>query len=166
MKQDFPRFDVTHRGEPAGILSGKVSAVRMGAETWVGDGHLGYLFDGESLTRGRWHEAEGDWGFMPTDGPPASAQLKLEQYVILDSYWGQLAEIVLDREHSWSPAVWSDSVDHDHCALCWSTIDSGNPRHRDNGRGSIVCPDCHDRYVEQGSLDFIQPHLARQERND
>jgi hypothetical protein len=101
---------VTHRDEPAGILSGKVSAVRVGAETWVGEGHLGYLFDGASLTRGRWQEGEGGWRFMPTDGPPASVRLRLDGYIILDSYWGQLAEIMLDQGAIACPTCYEHSV--------------------------------------------------------
>ncbi len=165
MQRDFPRFHVTRREERAVCLVGTVSALRVGAETWVGDGHLGYLFDGESLVRGRWGGTESSWRFVPTGGRAESALPNLEQYVILDSYWGQLAEIVLDREHRWTGAVWPDPVDHGHCALCWSTIDARNPPHHDNRKGSIVCPRCHDRYMEQGSLDFIRPRPAREDHD-
>ncbi len=158
MKHQLPGFDVSHRGKREGLLVGRVSAQTVGEETWVGDRHLGYLLDGEALTPGRWQRVGGDWGFMPAAGHADSSRPDVAKYSVLDSYWGQLAGIVLDRTDRWTPATWSDPVDHDHCALCWTTIDAGNPQHWRNAAGRVVCPGCHERYVEAGSLDLIEPH--------
>jgi hypothetical protein len=154
---EAPRFFVRRRQEATGILTGFVSTVRVSAETWVGDRHLGYLLVDGSLMAGRWRRAGEEWAFAPHDPRGEHTRMVGTTVVVLDSYWGHRANLVLDPAARWVKAEWSDPGDHDHCALCWAKVDADRPQHASNGKGDVVCPECHERYVLPGDLGFIRP---------
>lgn len=160
MTFEAPRFSVRRREERTGILTGSVSTVRVSAETWVGDGHLGYLLVDGFLIAGRWRRTGEEWAFAPHDPQEEHARMVGATVAVLDSYWGQRATLVLDPGARWVTAAWSDPEDHDHCALCWTKVDADRPHHASNGRGDVVCRECHERYVLPGDLGFVTPRGA------
>jgi len=57
---------------------------------------------GGKLVRGRWHHGGGDlWKFEPDDRNQLNAIQATPEWEILDGYWGERAEIVLDATRRW-----------------------------------------------------------------
>ena len=109
-----------------------------------------------------------------------------QTYSIFDGYWGERAELVLDGTRNWqrrsfepSTGIWnpvsgvlkkatqrtedpkeslkSGAWDHEHCAICWTTI-SRAERELHEGyvdqNGVWVCVSCFETYVAPKSLAF------------
>jgi hypothetical protein len=49
------------------------------------------------------------------------------------------------------PGAW----DHEHCAICWATIDAEAPEGCVSDQ-TCVCPRCYHAYVLPRSIDFIR----------
>ena len=160
----FPTFRVMDvvREKSRVSLQGDVSSIRVGRETWVGDQYLGYLKHGAFLAPGRWEDRSGVWSFV-FDRPDDLAELEgTSEFEVLDGYWGERAELVLDRSTTWNHEKWVDTADHDHCVICWATI--ATFEHDDYFAGSSgdrVCVPCYRNYVSQRALGFI-PSAAQQ----
>jgi hypothetical protein len=92
----FPRFSVS--SVLGNELVGEVTSTTFGNETWVADGHLGCLKSGEQFVFGRWHLKDQSWAFQTDDG----AEHKQDQWEIIGLYWGEIAELVLNRNKKWS----------------------------------------------------------------
>ena len=93
--------------------------------------------------------------FIPVETADISHFEVGRSYPYLDCYWGERAELVLDRQRSWQrthckpsdarrfkreDAIWMTPAssagaeegeivkggwDHEHCAICWETLGSG-----------------------------------------
>lgn len=156
----FPRFTVkeSRASEPGEVL-GSVSTIRHGRETWVGDGWIGYLMCGAALIPGRWRYRPRlwarRWAFVPASIDHVDAIRSRHQWSILDGYWGERAELVLDEDREWHRAKFepTDAIafreggglvmkqktgpdseggqvieggwDHEHCAICTGKLGTG-----------------------------------------
>jgi hypothetical protein len=152
----FPEFTVaTPTSERTGGVIGTVSRIEHGAETWVGDNWVGYLFSGTTLIPGRWHDRAGSWEFRPDRADEVDHVQGHHTWAVLDGYWGMRAELVIDRNRRWRRLMFEsrDAVeqstpggrilrpsgkaealgenvlkggwDHEHCAICWDKIGHG-----------------------------------------
>jgi len=98
----FPAFQVRERsvGSKAGVR-GTVTRTTQGRENWVGDGWIGCLKAGTKLVFGRWHRRDELWEFAPDDSDEVDAVVAQREWEVLDGYWGERAEIVLDQDRRW-----------------------------------------------------------------
>ena len=180
----LPQFQVRESGttEPGAVV-GSVTAMGYGRETWVGAGWIGYLkSEDDHLIRGRWRQRGELWAFEPDEERDVQAIRAQQHWVILDGYWGERAELVLDRNRQWRKVRFepTDAIklegrttqgtqpelsdreivesgwDHEHCAICWETIGTG-----EHATGYLsppetwVCHTCYGEFVERRSLGFI-----------
>lgn len=153
----FPRFHIVRR-ESAEIL-GTVTALTFGNETWVGDGFIGCLMADQKFIFGRWHKggyARRDfWIFIPDNPGFIETLPPVTDWVILDGYWGERAELVLDTTRKWQRSL-DENSDHDHCAICLETLGQGGQA---NGYVSEdatwICCGCYESFVQPRSLEFI-----------
>lgn len=79
---------------------------------------------------------------------------------VLDGYWGDRADLVLDTSLIWNRHQWTDAADHDHCAICWATISTQEKSEHfaaryPEGRRDRVCAPCYHNYVSKRALGFI-----------
>jgi len=159
MELVFPRFHSSRREPETGLLVGRVSALQVFRETWIGDRYIGYLLHGGHLLGGRWHRVDGAWGFLPRERTSV-VPLPPSEFEVLGSYWGERADLVLGTlPDQWSEETWSDPKEHGHCGICWETINSsGEQRYRRNAvSNDVCCIGCYESYVVPRSLGFIQP---------
>jgi hypothetical protein len=157
----LPRFHVQEiaRQGASVILRGTVSSTGVGQETWIGDRYLGYLKRGDFLAPGRWHAAPGGWDFTLEREEDLGEINGARDMEVLDGYWGERAELVLDTGIVWKADRWTTPGDHDHCAICWATIaDRDNADHFVATTGARVCCACHRDHVGRRGLGFIHPY--------
>jgi hypothetical protein len=119
----FPRFHIIRRD--AGEILGSVTSTTFGTETWVRDECLGCLMAEETFIFGRWHKGgyarRNFWAFVPDNPDVTETLLPNTEWAVLDGYWGERAELVLDTTRKWQKSLYDDS-DHDHCAICCETV--------------------------------------------
>jgi hypothetical protein len=165
----FPRFRIS-RIETTGAV-GSVTATHYGQQRWVEDQVHSFLLSDRRVIFGRWYAKQGCWIFSPEVATAIHALAPGSEWDILDCYWGERAEIVLDQHRGWtrtrfvpSEAQRFDSQgqsagegiwDHEHCALCWKTIDDHSPEAYVDDQDEWLCTDCYVRFVLPRSLDFI-----------
>jgi hypothetical protein len=150
----FPRF-VVSRIEGS-IAFGTVTGTLHGSETWIADGWLGHLKSDSRFVYGRWHKLDEWWGFAPQDSSDVERLRRQSEWEVLDLYWGERAELVLDSSRRWVERQFDD-LDHDHCAICTKTIGAGGQplgfvSEEDD---TWVCRECFDNFVRRRSLQFI-----------
>ena len=152
----FPAFHLQRSSVlEATAVVGSVTRTTHGRENWVGDGWFGFLKAGDQLIPGRWHRREDSWAFAPDNVGDLDAIRARPEWEVLDGYWGERAEIVLDQARQWHKAAFqptnairfegpagtwvreasdSDTTggeiikagwDHEHCAICWETLGPG-----------------------------------------
>jgi hypothetical protein len=153
----FPRFHIIRRD--AGEILGSVTSTTFGTETWVRDECLGCLMAEERFIFGRWHKGgyarRNFWAFVPDDPAVIERLLPDTEWAILDGYWGERAELVLDTTRKWQRSLYDDS-DHDHCAICWQTLgQGGQPDGYVSEDATWICCRCYESFVAPRSLDFI-----------
>ena len=149
----FPRIHIVRR-DAAEIL-GSVTALTFGNETWVGDGFIGCLMAGKKFIFGCWHLRGDFWAFAPDDLTVIETLLPDTEWAILDGYWGERAELVLDTTREWQKSLYDDS-DHDHCAICWETLgQGGQPDGHASEDATWICCRCYESFVQRRSLEFI-----------
>ncbi len=153
----FPRFHTIRRD--AGEILGSVTSTTFGAETWVGDECLGCLMTEGRFIFGRWHKRgyvrRDFWAFVPDDPAVIERLLPSTEWTILDGYWGERAELVLDTTRKWQKSLHDDS-DHDHCAICCEMVgQGGQPDGYVSEDASWICCRCYESFVQPRSLDFI-----------
>jgi hypothetical protein len=149
----FPRFHIIRLGRNE--VLGSVTATTYGRETWVEDGFIGCLMGGSTFVFGRWNNRGDSWAFIPD----ASGLLEIlspdTEWMVLDGYWGERAELVLDASRQWQNATCEGS-DHDHCAICWETLgQGGQPNGYVSKDATWICSRCYHSYVQPQSLEFI-----------
>jgi hypothetical protein len=155
----FPTFHLSEQRMVDGkvALLGSVSSTEAAGNTWVADRYLGYLKHGDLMFYGRWHYADDIWKFVFDKSQDISALADVEVFEILDGYWGERAELVLNRAVSWRPDRWTKTDDHDHCGICWATIAvAQNENHFLATTRQRVCAPCYQAYVRLRALDFIE----------
>ena len=158
MSVSFPTFRIITSAAPASAprLVGAVSSTRCGRETWIGDGYLGYLKYESLLVPGRWHLRGEHWEFVPGRPEHLTPLRQVAEFEVLDGYWGERAELVLDHALAWAHDEWSIEEDHDHCSICWAAISMATNRdHFVSGSRKRVCKPCHREYVITRSLGFV-----------
>jgi len=99
-------------------------------------------------------------------------------YPLLDGYWGDLAELVLNVALVWQKVKFEprdssihhpdgttetsqDGWDHEHCRICSqniSMLEADNKYGYVNQNDDWLCESCYQKYVLRKSLDFINPH--------
>ena len=150
----FPTFNVIERRTDE--LVGSVSSTKLGGETWVADRYLGFLKHGDSLFPGRWHCAGENWRFALDKSQVNEALPVSEEFQILDGYWGERVELVLNRRIIWRADHWTLPDNHDHCAICSATIAvAENQNHFVATTRERVCRSCYEAYVSERALNFI-----------
>jgi len=151
----FPRFHIIRRD--AGEVLGSLTATTYGSEAWVGDGHIGYLMADDKFIFGRWHKRGDSWAFIPDDSRVIEILHPDADWVVLDGYWGERAELVFDANRKWQKALYQES-DHNHCAICWQTLgQGGQPQGYVSKDTTWICCGCYESFVAPRSLDFIPP---------
>ena len=149
--------DIARRGSSV-TLRGTVSSTGVGLETWIGDRYLGYLKRGDFLAPGRWHAAQGCWDFALERHEHLGEINGAQNMEVLDGYWGERVELVLNTGITWTAERWTKAADHDHCAICWATIAAvENADHFVATTGERVCAECHHNHVGRRELGFIYP---------
>jgi hypothetical protein len=148
----LPHFHVTDEQPTRDAVVGSISTVSPGSKTWVGEGWIGYLMSPSMLIPGRWHRHHELWAFTPERPGDIASIRGQHEWSVLDGYWGERAELVLDRDRKWRRTRFepTDAVrtsepggavlmrssgagtdegelvksgwDHEHCALCWEKI--------------------------------------------
>lgn len=149
----FPEFAVrkVELREPPRVL-GTVTTLVHGRETWLGHNWIGYLFSDTTFVRGRWLNCGDLWCFVPDRGEDVERIEGQRVWAILDGYWGERAELVVDPKRQWRRArfkprdavefsgptgTWTRQAseaersggnvvkggwDHEHCAICSTKI--------------------------------------------
>jgi hypothetical protein len=77
---------------------GQRKAERTGS---IGDGWIGCLKTGAKLVFGRWHRRDDLWEFAPEESGEVDAVVTQREWEVLDGYWGERAQIVLDENRRW-----------------------------------------------------------------
>ncbi len=162
----FPQFKLS-RSTAEGI-EGHVSRTTQGSETWIGDGHIGYLRTESTLIEGRWKLRGECWIFAPKNDADRAKIASRSSWEILDGYWGERAELVLNEKLKWEkiPFEPRDAVrgsevikggwDHEHCAVCWEKIGAyGQASGFVSASNIWICEQCHGKYVSVRSLSFV-----------
>ena len=148
----WPTFTVTEL-LPDGSPAGTVDFLTIGESTWVGDRARGYLKLADSLISGRWHTHDRGWRFVADDPVTFSAG---NTFPVIDCYWGERVLIATDRTLEWSPAVWTDANDHDHCSICWATISTlVESNYYKSQTIDSVCEFCYGKHVSQRDISFV-----------
>jgi|SRR5579864_3993539 len=153
----FPLFHIV--GRNADEVFGSVTATTYGSETWVGDGQIGYLMADDKFVSGRWHGGGDSWAFIPSDSGVMEILRPATDWVVLDGYWGERAELVFDANRKWQKAL-NEESDHNHCAICWQTLgQGGQPDGYRSEDATWICSRCYEFFVQSRSLNFIpQPN--------
>lgn len=157
----FPTFKINEviKTEKGLKLTGSISSDSFNGHKWVDEKWTGSLRINDSLVFGRWHKQNSGWKFVvdPED------LLKIDFFVgqevgLIDGYWGERVELVVDKSIKWKEATYSatDRNDHDHCLFCWATISETENRQYMLANDRVaVCLSCFETYVKNGSFDFI-----------
>lgn len=102
MASIFPVFCVEQRriGEASAVV-GAVTRTTHGGESWVKDGGFGFLKIGAKLVAGGWRDHGERWEFAPEDAGCVASILAHHECEVLDGYWGERAELVMDETLRW-----------------------------------------------------------------
>ena len=152
---ELPRFRVRKIERDPVRLIGELSSTRYGSESWVEAGWLGDLRVGNRFVTGRWSQTEAEWVFSPERASALDTIGAAREFPVFEGYWGERAELVLDESLAWSSAKWGETADHDHCRICWASINSEeNTVHYAASPNLRVCAACYSSYVQPRSVDF------------
>lgn len=158
----YPKFKIQKIKEEDGsiIVSGTLDRTSQGKEKWIDDGWVGSLMKESTVAFGRWFKKADDiWEFRFDEEEKNKLELKPNELIeVLDGYWGERAEITLDKSIQWKESEFKTegNWDHEHCAICWEKIAEyenqtfylGNNRHP-------VCVSCYKRHIQVHDLSFI-----------
>jgi hypothetical protein len=152
----YQRFRVTEieQGDEVFLLGSATATVHCG-ETWIGDGWPGFLLRGGEVVPGGWRVRGEMWSFVLESQGALDRFRREPEWDVLDGYWGERAEILLDGSRQWRKARFesSDAVefprknarwrsraipdknaegelikagwDHEHCAIRGEKIGAG-----------------------------------------
>jgi len=167
------------------VISAARGRGRFTPSRWIASDRDGCLvLPSERVLWGRFRDVEPETrrcSFELRDELPAEPLEVGHAYPYLDGYWGERAELVLDRARAWRreafvarPAtrvgnairrstsaddprsVLVDGWDHEHCAICGEKIGTGGVAEgfRSSHEETWLCEACHSHVVAR-SLDFI-----------
>ena len=153
---EYPRFRVLAiREENEVALLGSLTTTTYGSETWISDGWVGDLLRDEVIIPGRWRAHGHQWAFTLEKREDLDSLRSKGEWDVLNGYWGERAEIVLDTSRQWRKMRFevSDAIefrnekgrwwvrsdanesgegklieggwDHEHCAIQWEKIGEG-----------------------------------------
>lgn len=157
----FPTFKISEviKAEKGIELTGNISSDSFNGHKWVDDKWAGSLRVNNSIVFGRWHKQNSDWKFVVDAEDSPKANFSLGQKVeLIDGYWGERVELVIDKSIKWKEAAFSatDRNSHDHCLICWATISEiENKLYMFANERIPVCLNCFESYIKQGNFDFI-----------
>lgn len=158
----FPTFKINQivKTEKSLELTGSISSDSFNGHKWVDDKWTGSLKVNESIVFGRWHKQNSVWKFAVDSEDTSKVDFSIGQEVeLIDGYWGERVELVIDKSINWKEAAFSatDRIDHDHCLICWATISEiENRQYTLANERTAVCLNCFETYVTKGSFDFIE----------
>jgi hypothetical protein len=184
---EYPKFRVLEIEEGDEVtLLGSLTTTEYGSKTWISDGWFGFLLRDSEVSPGTWRAHDQQWVFVLESRQALDLFKKsAAQWDVLDGYWGERAEIVLDTTRQWHKMLFqtSDAVefrgeksrtrvraeaakaeegklikggwDHEHCAIQWETIDEDQPEAYFSEPDTWVCEECFNRFVRPRSLRFI-----------
>lgn len=174
-KEELPVFIVSSIQPESPQLMGEVSRW-----DWVGEGHFAYLYlDDDQIVEGKFRNVNESsnlaaFAFSQPDSVPKITSGASIPF--FDGYWGERAQIVLDRSLEWHETTFkpSDAIksypggrkevipggwDHEHCAICWAKISqSENPIFKKSNQDDYVCLDCYANHITPRNIDFIGDH--------
>jgi len=154
---ELPRFRVRKIEHNPLRLIGELSSTQYESQTWVQARWIGDLRVGNRFVTGRWSEAGSSWAFAPEDPSALDTIGNVRDFEVFEGYWGERAELVLNETLSWRESTWTDPNDHDHCRICWATINSEeNACHFAASPALRVCSACHSSYVQPCNIDFSE----------
>lgn len=167
----FPEFRSASEQDSEDAVLGTVSATNYGDQVWIDDRHWGFLLADTVIIYGRWR-ARGDlWAFAPEKPSHVALILSRPQWQVLEGYWGERAEVVLDETRKWqrkrfgSVEAAPGYEDHEHCAIDWEVLGpDGQAEGYFNAPYTWVCEHCYSEYVLPRSLAFIPPPSTRTSR--
>ncbi len=188
MMAEFPKFLIMEiREEDEAAILGSLTTTEYGDQTWIKDGWAGCLIRKGVAIYGRWRARDQQWAFIPENHKALDSFKSGEQWDAIDGYWGERAEIVLDKSRLWRKVRFepSDAVEfsdgktrwrtkapgpkpgewklvkggwsHEHCAIQWETIDERQPVAYFSEPDIWVCEECFNRFILPRSLSFIPP---------
>ena len=147
---------------PVSRVSGAPVILQAVHRSWLSDGQLGYLKDGDRLLHGRWSRRGEQWNFSFCSRVGQRIESTDTTLEFLDDRWGAKASLVLDTERNWVPKNYRGArrrADRP-CAVCSATISEECPEHFYSEPSAVVCARCHLRFVSLRSLAFV-PGLNR-----
>jgi hypothetical protein len=182
----FPKFRIIEiqEGDEVALL-GSITTTEYGNQTWIKDGWSGCLVLEGMAIYGNWRAHGKQWTFIPENRQTLDLFKRGAQWEVIDGYWGERAEIVLDMSRQWRKVRFepSDAAefrgakdrwwtkapgpkpgegelikggwDHEHCAIQWETIDERQPVAYFSEPDTWVCEDCFNKFVLPRSLSFI-----------
>lgn len=154
----YPEFTIKSLSENGSSVSGDLNRLNQGKEQWINDKYVGAMLCGGVVAFGRWHQEPGVWTFRFDESESHKLQLSESQVVyVLDGYWGERAEIVLDATIHWNEAKFTAKKewDHEHCAICWAKISESENTAYYLGADRPVCSECYQNYIQPKSLGFV-----------
>jgi hypothetical protein len=157
----FPTFKINQviKADKGLELTGNISSDSFKGQKWVDDNWIGSLRIDNLIVFGRWHKQNSDWKFRVDFEDSSKVNFSVGQEVeLIDGYWGERVELVIDKNIKWKEAAYSatDRSDHDHCLICWATISEiENRQYMLANERTAVCLDCFETYIKQDSFGFI-----------
>ncbi|MCP3929739.1 MAG: hypothetical protein GY705_11630 [Bacteroidetes bacterium] len=142
------------------ILSGTLDRIKQGKENWIGDCFIGSLMKGKIIAFGRWFKKENDvWEFHFDKEEKGKLHLEANESIYaIDGYWGERAEITLDETIEWKKCLFftEGNWDHEHCAICWSTIsENENQEYFIGNNKHPICIECYRNHIQPRDISYI-----------
>ena len=100
--EDFPIFQKSsEQPTNSSTIVGVINETNYVDQVWISDGHYGFLFSGNRIVKGRWTSQGNQWSFKIENIEDALFCAGTSVFSILDWYWGERAEIVLNAALIW-----------------------------------------------------------------
>jgi hypothetical protein len=155
----FPRLRIANKTVRGGRPYLDIDLI---SQLWVGENYYGdILIDYDHVVEGKFFQVRFDvmkCRFVcENEYEDSSFILEERVYPYLDGYWGERAEIVLSSR-IWEKAQFIEKPnwDHDHCRICWATIDvHENTTYMKSNLEEEICTNCYENYVMKKDLSFV-----------
>ncbi|MCE5300972.1 MAG: hypothetical protein LLG37_08915 [Spirochaetia bacterium] len=154
----FPKFTIRNVIGTSGCVG------EFDCDVLFADGQSGYMCaDGRIFYRGKFSYLENkarQAKFLPDD-PDFLSHLSADRtYAYFDSYWGAIAELILDRTIKWEKMKYNGRTPARRglCSVCSASIDEENTGYvagRGAHAGKMACDKCYPAIVKPGNLSFI-----------
>jgi hypothetical protein len=156
----FPRLSVANKTVRGGRPYLDIDLI---SRQWVGEHYYAFiLIDYDHVVEGKFYDVRFDvmrCRFVCENEYDDSSFIAEERiYPYLDGYWGERAEIVLSPSRVWTKAQFEEKPnwDHDHCRICWETIDlRANTTYMRSSLQEEICITCYENYAQKKDLSFV-----------